>query len=338
MQEEKMKIPSKVRSLFAPDEQAEFIDNEAYSFPELIRLYCQRSHQNNIEIEKQFSGTHDLSNSNIFFFKSFFPSSVARRSWLFLQTLLDVSFGNNYFTIRDNLDSWIILQTLEGAGKLTYEGKEYTISEGDIFIIDCHKLHDYRTFGSKRWHYRLAHFNGFSMPDFFSQIISTGNVVFHQETDSKFTELFDALFTLNLTDTPECELLSNSILTQMLTEIIQGLPQFDLDSYPQRIRDICEYLTQHCCEKLSIDMVAENFSISKYHLCREFKTYTGKTLFSYIEEGRINTAKQLLRHSDLTIAEISECVGFDNQSNFGRTFRKVEGISPTLFRKQWGGL
>jgi len=320
--------------LFSSEEQEAL---KSYTLPKLIEAYCERTLRSSVEIQKQLSGDYNFHNSNIRYFKSFYPSARARASWLYLQSLLDAGFGPSYYTVRRDLDSWLLLQTTAGEGFLRYEGKEYSLLPGDVFLIDCHRPHDYRT-AQHNWNYRLAHFAGNAMPDYYAPILSSKNVVFHFERDSVFETLFRQLYALSKKDAAENELLENCILTQLLTEVLRTLPQFDRCRYPKRIQDICVWLTEHCCEQLTIQEIADHFSISKYYLCREFRKYTGVTVFSYIEEGRMNVAKQLLRYSGISVAAVAECVGYQDQSNFGRIFRRAEGISPSAYRKKWGGL
>lgn len=333
------KISSTLHTVLTEDEIAEHFGEESKEISALLKLYSQRLHRNSAEVDKQLTGRYNLNNAKIRYFKSFFPSAATRRSWLYLQSLFEVSFGAEYYTVREGLASYLLLQTTAGEGKLLYAGKEYALTDGDVFFIDCQQPHDYRTNGENGWTYRLAHFNGASMPDYFAKVMLSGRVVYHFTKDSEFHRLLTHLYDINRADTLECELLSNCILTQLLTEIISHIPQYNLDTYPQRVLDICEYLTQHCCENLSLDVLTELFGISKYHMSREFRRVTGQTIFGFIEDARIGVAKQLLRYSDLSIVSIAEYVGYSDQSNFGRAFRKAEGgLSPTAFRKQWSGL
>lgn len=331
----KYQLSDEMAKLFSPEELEIILD---LPLPKLLDELCQRTTRNSLEVQKQLVGDYDFRDTNIHFFKSFFPTVQARRSWLYLQSLLVATFGTSYYTVRDNLASWLLLQTTGGEGSLKYEGSEYSLRPGDVFLIDCRRLHDYRTASPSGWSYRLAHFCGNAMTDYYAPVLSSGNVVFHFDSGSQFDTLFTQLYETNRADALESELITNCILTQILTELLKTFPQFDRTRYPQRIRDICAWLTEHCYEPLTVDEIAEHFSLSKYYLCREFRKHTGRTIFSYIEEGRLSAAKQFLRYSDLPIAAIAEYVGLQDLSTFGRAFRKVEGMSPSAYRKEWNGI
>ena len=67
----------------------------------------------------------------------------------------------------------------------------------------------------------------------------------------------------------------------------------------------------------------------------DVETTGGVTINNYVIERRITRAKQLLRFTDKTIDEIGVMVGMDSANYFSRVFRKIEGISPGEYRKQW---
>lgn len=66
-----------------------------------------------------------------------------------------------------------------------------------------------------------------------------------------------------------------------------------------------------------------------------FKETYGTTVNNYLISKRITRAKQLLRFTDMTVDEVGVSVGMGDANYFSRMFRKVEGISPREYRKQW---
>ena len=84
-----------------------------------------------------------------------------------------------------------------------------------------------------------------------------------------------------------------------------------------------------------MDDLAAKFFISKFYLSKIFKETHGITINNYLIEKRITKAKQLLRFTDMSVNEIGTAVGMVDANYFSRMFRKVEGISPREYRKQW---
>lgn len=87
--------------------------------------------------------------------------------------------------------------------------------------------------------------------------------------------------------------------------------------------------------KIVLDHLSERFFINKFYLTKIFKETYGTTINSYLISKRITGAKQLLRFTDKTVDEIGNAVGMEDANYFSRMFRKVEGISPSEYRKQW---
>ena len=75
--------------------------------------------------------------------------------------------------------------------------------------------------------------------------------------------------------------------------------------------------------------------INKFYLSKIFKETYGTTVNNYLISKRITRAKQLLRFTDMTVDEIGAAVGMADANYFSRMFRKIEGISPREYRKQW---
>ena len=96
-----------------------------------------------------------------------------------------------------------------------------------------------------------------------------------------------------------------------------------------------EYLDEHYMEKIMLEELAEKFFINKFYLSKIFKETYGTTVNNYLISKRITRAKQLLRFTDMTVDEVGAAVGMGDANYFSRMFRKVEGISPREYRKQW---
>lgn len=102
----------------------------------------------------------------------------------------------------------------------------------------------------------------------------------------------------------------------------------------RRVAPILDYIQGNLYENLSLDSIAENFYISKYHLCHVFKTATGFSVGEYIINNRILKARSLLRDG-YSVQAAGELAGFRNNAHFIRTFGKLSGVSPGVYRKQY---
>ncbi len=100
----------------------------------------------------------------------------------------------------------------------------------------------------------------------------------------------------------------------------------------QLIESIMAYINEHLVEDLKIDDLADAFFISKYHLSREFKKYTGTTLYRYVVQKRLILAKDLILMGHPITTVFSQC-GFGDYSNFFRAFKNEYAMTPKNFLK-----
>lgn len=100
------------------------------------------------------------------------------------------------------------------------------------------------------------------------------------------------------------------------------------------IEKINEYVHLHYAEKISRTEIAKEFYLTPDYLARMYKKKTGITLKDYINNYRIERAKQLLSSEERAISDIAEQVGFDNYSYFSTLFKKTTGYSPKDYQKK----
>lgn len=100
--------------------------------------------------------------------------------------------------------------------------------------------------------------------------------------------------------------------------------------YNPKIVEILTYVREHLFEDISIDDLADEFYISKYHMMRQFKNETGYTIHRYITEKRIAAAKEKLL-AGMPAAKVSEECGFQDYSTFLRAFQSCVHMTPTAF-------
>lgn len=95
-----------------------------------------------------------------------------------------------------------------------------------------------------------------------------------------------------------------------------------------------QYLHEHFRERVSLTAVAARSYLSRSRLTHLFKQQTGQSVTAYLAALRIHHAKELLRQEGMSIAEVSEDVGFSEAGRFTKVFRRLEGISPSRYRQK----
>jgi len=102
----------------------------------------------------------------------------------------------------------------------------------------------------------------------------------------------------------------------------------------KRLRPVFEHIDAHYSGSITLQEVAACMHMSKSSFMRFFRNVTGESFVAYLNHFRISRAQILLRTTDLSIAEISQEVGFCDQSYFGMLFRKLTGQTPREFKRE----
>ena len=97
---------------------------------------------------------------------------------------------------------------------------------------------------------------------------------------------------------------------------------------------ISHFIEEHIDEELSLERLSNEFFVSKYYLSHVFKNNMGIPPMQYITTRRIAYAKKLLQETDLTATSIGEACGYKDHVLFFKAFKKLEGITPTAYRRQ----
>ena len=87
-------------------------------------------------------------------------------------------------------------------------------------------------------------------------------------------------------------------------------------------------------QNLTLDDIAREIHVNASYLSRAFQKETGKNFVAYLTELRIAYGKELLLTTDLTIREIVERVGYNNDKYYMNLFKKYTGMTPGEFRNR----
>ena len=270
------------------------------------------------------------------------PSAFARASLLYVQEIGTLQALQPHISRRTKLDSFLFFVVVDGAGELHYEGKKYDLHAGDAVFIDCMKLYAHQPNENALWTLKWVHFQGATLSAIYKKYVERGGrPVFHPEEYLSFVETLDRCFEIASGHSHIRDMELNGELAKLLTGLMQ---QTVRDALPQKKREhvkrvqpamIKAYIDMNFAEKLTLESLAARFFVEKTYLARIFKAQYDISVMNYIYRVRAAKAKELLRFSDDTIEQIGKAVGMEDSNYFSRVFKKVEGISPGEYRKQW---
>jgi AraC family transcriptional regulator len=111
-------------------------------------------------------------------------------------------------------------------------------------------------------------------------------------------------------------------------------PRFRGGLSPWQMRRATEVLEAHLDGKIALQQVAETCDLSVSHFARAFKKSFRKPPHHWLTERRVDRARDLMTNSRLPLAEIAARCGFGDQSALNRSFKRIHGVSPGIWRRR----
>lgn len=158
----------------------------------------------------------------------------------------------------------------------------------------------------------------------------------HGEERSRYRALFDAIETAR-TGGFAAPLLSDTCVLQLMIALNRDMRSeraaVEAESYrfDPKMEEITEYIRAHLGEELSIERLAGEFYLSRYHLMHRFKEVYGCTVQQYVRQKRLQYAAEQIRQG-VPVLKASEEAGFGDYSVFLRAFRAAYGKSPRAWK------
>lgn len=265
----------------------------------------------------------------------------ASNELLHVQEVGDFYSGPEYYTMREGLDSFLIKLTLAGSGVLNYGGQQYALRPGSFFWLNCQQPQHYYTDPQcGNWHVIWVHFWGGTSHTYYEifQSLTHNSPVGHLSPGSNVEEILQELVCLYVPDnsTLMTDVRASALLSSLLASCISDVSaNTACDTAPPVIAEIKTHLRKSFSEHITLDGLSTQFAVSKYHLQRLFKRYTGQSPAEFLLAVRMNKAKELLRTTALPINEVAYRVGMENASHFIYTFRQQVGTTPQRYRSTW---
>lgn len=230
------------------------------------------------------------------------------------------------------------------SGSYSVEGHIYEINNGDILITNPNELHRAilppdTTFENQQFLLKEAFLAEFVFDDYNPfRALKYRSLGCKNRIDAiivkqyHLDDLFNQMTFYHEHPLPESKVMIKALSIQLLTHInnIVTITPTKKDSH-NTIQDILVYINNNLTEKISLELLEEKFSISKYYISRTFKRYVGYTIVEYITTKRILLAKELILNGMYTSVAALDA-GFLDYSNFYRAFKHATGMSPYKYK------
>lgn len=240
-------------------------------------------------------------------------------------------------------DSYEIFYFIEGEGEYVVEGKRYPLTPGDIIITNPRELHSPAIRSDVYHRVTIAihplYLSGFITKDynpfngFASRPLADQNRIPADVVQSQgLAREIEIIGAYNKDTRPCRDAMIKAHLLILLESINQVISVTKLSFANERIQGIVHYINEHLSEKITLASIADTFFINKHHLSHTFHDRMGMTLTDYITSKRIQRSLELLPES-MPLLDIALSVGFADYAGFYRSFTKLIGVGPRVFRK-----
>ncbi len=125
-----------------------------------------------------------------------------------------------------------------------------------------------------------------------------------------------------------CALLSN-IMNQYIDNIFDFADRKNVDAVEKAV----QYIRKNYSSKITLEDAAKAVYLSPTYFGKVFQKSMGCSFGTYLNQLRIEMSKRYLLQKDVSMADVGEMVGFEDQSYFTKVFKRVVGVSPSYFRK-----
>lgn len=105
------------------------------------------------------------------------------------------------------------------------------------------------------------------------------------------------------------------------------------DKSSHRLEKVFNYINLNFCEPISVEKIAAHIGLTPNSFCRFFKKMTSKTFIQFLNDFRIGKAIELIHQRDKNLIEVMYDCGFQDQSYFGKIFKKKQGMTPSGYVK-----
>lgn len=238
------------------------------------------------------------------------------------------------------LQHHVMILAVEADGHITIGGTRYPIQSGMLFYIPPGVEQTIEPRAQSPEHYLTAHFSVSRV-----KLNSEGNWELQENiralkqpsaqkiTDYEpFEELFEKM--LNTWDSkgPEYEFITGTYLRQLLIGLSQNNKNQNKSyAISLKVDQLIDYMRRNINRTITLDQLSGISGLSRFYLSKAFKEITGYPVIAYFNKMKIDKAKELIVEGNKKVKEVAYELGYANEFYFSRTFKRIEGISPSEF-------
>ena len=232
-----------------------------------------------------------------------------------------------------------LLFIVEGNGTITANGKQKPFKRGDIVIYDPGVEHFEQSRGKDAILIYFFAVDMFKITDLQEGHLMPPGYDFIYNTGERFDE-FLTMFKNIIYECKHTKAFFGEIASCLAKVTMLGVlrtanrTENELSKNNKTVEKAVEYINNNYSKNISLETVAEQCYVDKYHLSHMFTKALGVSVGKFIKDLKIAKAKRLLETTSYTVSVIAEKTGFDDSSYFSRMFKSAVGCSPLQYRRR----
>lgn len=233
---------------------------------------------------------------------------------------------------HDSICEFLLI--FRGKGTYLQAGRRYELSEGSLICCNQGVLHEMGPEEMDCYCIGITNLKKKGLP--VNHLIPEGQCCVQRSGEHflSLKNICDQIFELEgsgVGGSLAAQLLCSGLIS-MLDELEENHEEEEADTEEAMITRIQNYLNQNFTENVSLESIAESLNCSKTYVSHLYKRLTGKTPIQYVTQRRIGLAQTLLISTEMSAADISVRVGYDNPNYFNTVFSKIVGMTPIRYR------
>lgn len=271
-------------------------------------------------------------NSKIYFL----TQNIAYSRDFFSMTVCGHFFATPKYRIKRNGGvSPLFFFICEGELTIILENEKIVARKNQIVLLDCNKSHEY--FTQNHCEFLFFHFDGGESVKILNQLVQKNkSIVFNLLEFEQIKNFLENLL-FQFEESNSVSDIEISCLVYKFLCFLQMENQFSASKETENRKNIektINYIRDSIYDEITLDDLAKEAALSKYHFSRIFKKETGFSPLEYVFNTKINLAKTILITTNRKIADIALDLGFSSESSFINAFKSRTGFSPNGFRKK----
>lgn len=244
------------------------------------------------------------------------------------------NFNRNGIGLPNWHENIELLLCVDGEGKVKCDTKFYDFGIGDVVVVNSNTLHTIISETSVTYHCLIIDRSFLEENGIPINSLRFTEHIKDTEVTERFTAAVESLELRNNETGFWLPSYIRSFVLQLMVSLCKkyvagSANNSDLRTIScERVKKVMLYIHDNLSKQLTLDEIAEHIGISKYHLSREFKDWTGKTIFDSINILKCKEAQEMLLNG-ARVSETATACGFESLSYFSRTFKKHMGILPS---------